>query len=73
MTPGIFDKAETLKQLTGTITKIPEGKCVTKIEFGEDVDGNIRETKYYENDTLLFTITFSNAGSVVTTWSMTRS
>ena len=70
--PGFFDKLETLAQITGTITKVPEGKCVTKVEFGEDVDGNIRETKYYENNELLFTLTFSNAGNVVTTWSMTR-
>jgi hypothetical protein len=51
----------------------PDGKAVTKIEFGEDADGNIREIKFYDGTELLFTLTFSNAGPVVSTWNITRS
>lgn len=51
----------------------PEGKAVTKIEFGEDADGNVREIKFYCVAELLFTLTFSSAGAVVSSWDITRS
>ena len=65
---GEFDKAEILRVLTA----IPMGKKVTKIEFGEDTSGNVSEIKIYYDTELLFTLTFSNAGSVVSTWNITR-
>jgi len=55
------------------IAQAPEGKNVTKIEFGEDANGDIKEIKFYGGAELLFTLTFSNAGAVASTWDITRS
>jgi len=55
------------------LTSAPLGKKITKIEFGKDANDNIREIKFYDEAELLFTLTFSNAGPVVSTWSITRS
>jgi len=55
------------------ITGLTPEQHVTKIEFGEDADGNVREIKFYDGTDLLFTLTFSNAGAVVSTWSIARS
>lgn len=55
------------------LAAVPSGKKITKLEFGEDVNGNVREIKFYDGTDLLFTLTFSNAGTVVSTWNITRS
>jgi len=64
---------EKLDALTGQIAIPPTGKKIDKMVFGEDVNGNIREIKFYQNVELLFTLTFSNAGTVVSTWDISRS
>lgn len=56
------------------ITSAPEGKKITKIGFWEDADGNIRYIRFYDGETLLFTLAFSNAGEAASeTWSISRS
>lgn len=62
-----------IKSILSGITSVPSGKNVTKIEFGEDANGNIKEIKFYDGAELLFTLTFSNAGAVASTWDITRS
>ena len=56
------------------LTKVPQGKNVTKIGFWEDSDGNIKYIKFYDGEELLFTLTFSDAGEATEeTWSIARS
>jgi len=55
------------------LASVSEGKTLTKIEFGEDAAGNIKEIKFYDGEELLFTLTFSNASAVASTWDITRS
>jgi len=69
---GEMDRATVLKTLTQAITTIPTDTQINLIEFGEDVDGNVREIKFYESSTLILTLTFSNAGAVDSTWTITR-
>ena len=47
-----------ISALTSGIAKPPEGRKVTKFEFTYDADNDITQIKAYENDTLLFTLTF---------------
>lgn len=47
---------------------------ITKLGFWEDSNGNLKYIKAYDGETLLFTLTFSNAGAASSeTWNMTRS
>ena len=52
----------------------PKGHKITKIGFWEDSNGNLKYIKAYDGETLLFTLTFSNAGEAAAeTWNMARS
>ena len=56
------------------LASAPEGKKVRKIGFWEDSSGNIKYIKFYDGETLLFTLTFSDAGEASSeTWNITRS
>ena len=56
------------------ITGLTPEQHVTKIGFWEDVDGNIKYIKFYDDNNLVFTLEFSNAGAAgAETWSITRS
>ncbi len=54
--------ASMLTQLLGNIMSPPEGKKITKLGFWEDANGLLKHLKAFENDTALFTLTWSDAG-----------
>lgn len=62
-----------VKQI-GAITDAPSNQTITKLGFWEDADGKMKYIKYYSGETLLFTLTFSDAGEAASeTWNITRS
>ena len=42
-----------------SLTSPPEGKTVTKVEFGYDVDGDIETIVFKQDGETLFTLTFA--------------
>ena len=70
---GSLDKVKTLDELTQVLTEVPIGTKIRKMEFGVDADGNTAYIKYFdETQVLVFTLTFSNAGAVDSTWTIIR-
>ena len=70
---GLLDKEKLIEALTGTISYPPPGSQITKIEIGQDADGNVKTMKYFDkNNKLIFTLTYSNAGSVASSYTITR-
>lgn len=69
---GIEVYEEVTQEMNRGIAEIPPNMTTTKITIGEDVSGNVREVKAFDGTTLLFTLTISKAGSVVTTYDITR-
>ncbi len=62
------------RSLLRTLTDVPLDRDVDKIGFWEDASGNIKYIKFYDGETLVFTLTVSNAGaSEAETWNITRS
>lgn len=58
--------------IISNLATAPQGKKITKIEFTYDTDKDIETIKFYEDTTLLFTLTFGYDGDKNVT-SITRS
>ena len=64
---------EQLHHLEASITATYSSKKITKIGYWLDAAGDVKYVKYYSGDELIFTLTYSNAGSATNeTWNVTR-
>jgi hypothetical protein len=60
--------------LTSSLMRVNPGQKITKLGFWEDSNGNLKYIKAYDGETLLFTLTFNNAGEATQeTWNIARS
>jgi len=60
--------------LSADLMRVSPGQKITKLGFWEDANGNLKYIKVYDGESLLFTLTFSNAGAASEeSWSITRS
>lgn len=68
-----FTVEDQVRVIASLITSPPVGKKVTKIGVWEDANGNKKYVKFYEDEELLYTLTWSNAGEATEeTYNITR-
>jgi hypothetical protein len=73
-TPTEHLQLQYIRAALSGITAPGKGHKITKIGFWEDSNGDIKYIKFYDDETELFTLTFSNAGEATEeTWNITRS
>ncbi len=62
-----------IRAALSSITAPGKDHKITKIGFWEDANSNIKYIKFYDGETLLFTLTFSDAGEATEeTWNIAR-